>query len=136
MSVDSKVKLICSCEIVQYSLFKKLILLNQNDREKCQNEYNFVIVTRFTFNQAYFWMFVHRIAWCKTFNSNQHLQLYPVRQTFYLVRGGGNLCFHLFNFLLCIPELCQHATCGLLCRVKCLFVIKFFQKNICGESCT
>jgi len=50
MSVDSKVKLIYSCEIVQYSLFKKLILLNQNDREKCQNEYNFVIVTRFMLN--------------------------------------------------------------------------------------
>ena len=41
LSMDSKVILIYSCKILQYSLFRKLVLLSPNYREKCQNENNF-----------------------------------------------------------------------------------------------
>ena len=73
--MDSKVKLslICSCKIVQYSLFRKLALLSPNHTEKYQNEYNFVIITPepITFGKVSLLLDVGLSHCLVYFNSNQ-----------------------------------------------------------------
>ena len=127
MSVDSKVILIYSCKIVQYSLFRKLVLLSLNYREKCQNEYNFAIYNTGTiicqwlsFNlKAYFWMLVYHVVWFKTFSSSQHRKLNPEKQRLSSLCAWwgtrGNLRSQLLDFMRKLP---QHFACHVLCQAK------------------